>query len=154
MVATASRGDAAGLFQTLDQRARSAMYGLFKARQEAAGVIQEGYPEQAKAQALLSLGDAYRAESVEALFALRCPEACMDALAARMASPKDVTHEGDRVHVVTVRGEQLELFRGKDERYGLVWNTEALQRESARAYAELDLIRKNAAHYKKQQALK
>ncbi len=153
VIAAAEKRDAPKLFNSLDQRARFAMSGLIKARQKAAEVIQVSYPKEAQAQAFASLGDAYRADSATSLFALRCNDACMDALAAKMASPKEVVHEGDLARVVTVRGEQLELFRGNDGRYGLVWNTDSLKRESTRAYAELDLIEKNAELYKKKRAL-
>jgi hypothetical protein len=154
VVAAASKHDATRLFEAIDQRARFAMGGLVKARQKAAEVIRAHYPKEAQAQALADLGDAARVDSAAALFALRCNPACMDALAAKMASPKEVREEGDLAWVTTVRGEQLELFRGNDGRYGIVWNTESLKRESTRAYAELDLIEKNAELYQKQRALK
>ncbi len=154
VVAAASKHDAENLFEVIDQRARFAMGGLVKARKQAAEVILAHYPKEAQGQALESLGDAYRADSGAALFALRCNAACMDGIAAKMASPKEVSEEGDLARVVTVRGDTLELFRGNDGRYGVVWNTENLKRETTRAYAELDLIQKNAELYQKQRELK
>jgi hypothetical protein len=46
------------------------------------------------------------------------------------------------------------VYRGNDGQYGLVWNTEALRRENQRAFAELDLIKRNAATYAKQRTLR
>jgi hypothetical protein len=55
--------------------------------------------------------------------------------------------------VHTSRGGELRLFHGTDGWWGIEWNTEALARERTRASAELDLVQKNAALYRKQQAL-
>ncbi|MFT3926024.1 MAG: hypothetical protein QM778_26005 [Myxococcales bacterium] len=152
--AAASNRDSQALFQSLDERARSALHGMVKARKRAADVIQTGYPKEAQAEALASLGDALQAESGEALFALRCPEACMDALAARLSPPRKVQEKDRLAQVETLRGEKVDLYRADDGTYGLVWNSEALRRESTRSFAELDLIKRNADMYAKQRALK
>jgi hypothetical protein len=65
-----------------------------------------------------------------------------------------VEKRGELTHVRTVRGGELDLYRGQDGGYGIVWNTDALRRESTRAFAELDLIRRNANLYEKQRQLK
>jgi len=152
-VAAASDHDSEALFNALDQRERFAMAAVVKARKEAAGVIRTSYPPEAQAEALERLGDALQAETGVALLAMRCPDACMDALAARLSSPRNVRHRERTVEVETVRGERLELYRGDDGTYGLVWNTEAARRENSRAFAELDLIKRNAEMYAKQRAL-
>ncbi len=153
-VAAASAHDAKALFNALDQRERFAMAAVVKARKRAAEVIRTSYPPEAQAEALARLGDALHAETGAALLAMRCPTACMDALAARLSSPRNVQHRERTVEVETVRGERLELYRADDGTYGLVWNSEAAQRENSRAFAELDLIKQNADMYAKQRALK
>jgi hypothetical protein len=152
-VSAASVHDSEALFQALDQRERFAMAALVKARKQAAGVIRASYPKEAQPEALARLGDALHAETGTDLFASRCPAECMDALAARLASPRKVEHRDRLVQVETVRGEHLELYRGDDGTYGLVWNTETTRRENTRAFAELDLIKRNADMYAKQRAL-
>lgn len=152
-VAAASSHDSKGLFQALDQRERFAMGALVKARKHASGVIRAGYPKEVQAAALAELGDALQAESGAGLLALRCPDSCMDALAARLSSPRTVHHEGRLARVETVRGEKLEFYRADDGTYGLVWNSDAARRENTRAFAELDLITRNADMYAKQRAL-
>jgi hypothetical protein len=141
------------MFQTLDERARNALASVVKARTRAAEAIRRSYPEGARGEALHALGDAGQVDTPEALFALRCPASCLDGLGAQLSAPRSVRHEGALAHVETVRGEQITLYRGKDGRYGLVWNSTALERESARAFAELDLVRENAALYAKQSKL-
>jgi hypothetical protein len=106
-VAAASRHDSAALFRALDQRARFALAAICTARREAAAVIQRSYPEAARAEALASLGDARDAESPEALLARRCPDACMDALAARLSAPRKIEQRGELATIETVRGERL-----------------------------------------------
>jgi hypothetical protein len=152
-VAAASKHDSAALFHALDQRERFAMAVMVKARKQASRVIRAGYPKEAQAEALARLGDALQADTPEALFGARCQDACMDAIAARLSSPRSVKHHDRLADVETVRGEKLELYRGDDGNYGLVWNTEATRRENSRAFAELDLIKKNADMYAKQRAL-
>jgi hypothetical protein len=125
-VSAASRHDSEALFHALDQRARFAISAMLQARKDAAAVIEQSYPESARAEALAGLGDARQVGSAAEWFAQHCPDTCMDELAARLAS------------------------HGK---YGVVWNTDALRRENQRAFAELDLIKRNAEMYAKQRAL-
>jgi hypothetical protein len=149
----ASARDGAAMFQALDERARHALAAVVKARAQAKSIILKSYPADAQPEALAALGDAAEVDSPEALFARRCPQACLDELAQRLSAPREIRHEGPLAVVEMVRGGQVMLYRGKDERYGLVWNSEALQRESRRAFAELDLVHKNAELYEKQRNL-
>jgi hypothetical protein len=151
--AVASR-DHAALLEMIDERARSALQSVYRTRQQAAATIRESYPVEAQAAALVELGDAATAESSVALFRMRCPEACVDQLGAPLGAPRTVREDGDLTRVTTVRDTELTLHRGKDGRYGLVWQTEALMRERTRAAAELDLIQKNARAYQAQRALR
>jgi len=152
--AAASSRDGEALFHSLDQRARFAMAGMVKARKRAAEIIRAGYPAEAQAEALARLGDALQVDKPEALFMLRCPERCMDDLAAVLAPPRSSQEHDRLVRVETIRGESVELYRADDGTYGLVWNSDALRRESSRSFAELDLIQRNADMYAKQRALR
>jgi hypothetical protein len=145
--------DAEELFRVIDQRARHALASIVHARREAAGVIRASYPAAEQAQALAELGDAKDAKDAAALFALRCAAACRAELAAKVGAPREQRQDGSVTVVHTTRGGELRLFRGTDTWWGLEWNTEALARERTRASAELDLVNKNAALYRKQRAL-
>ena len=151
--AVASR-DHAALLDMLDERARSALQSVYRARQQAAATIRESYPADARAAALAELGDAAVATSAVELFRARCPDACVAQLGAPLGAPRSVRVDGDLTLVTTVRNTELTLHRGKDGRYGLVWQTDALIRERSRAAAELDLIQKNARAYQAQRALR
>ena len=151
--AVASR-DHAALLEMIDERARSALQSVYRARQQAAATIRASYPVEARAAALAELGDAAEATSALALFQMRCPDACVTQLGDPLGAPRTVREEGDLTRVTTVRGSELSLHRGKDGRYGLVWQTDALMRERARASAELELIQKNARAYEAQRALR
>jgi hypothetical protein len=150
--AVASR-DYDALFALIDERSRFALSSVYHARHQAADVIRASYPADARAQALTELGDAVGAQSPVELFRLRCPETCVSQLAAPLGAPRAVREDGEQTVVTTVRDTELALHRGKDGRYGLVWQTDALVRERSRAAAELDLIQKNARAYKARQAL-
>jgi len=65
-----------------------------------------------------------------------------------------VREEGRLAHVTTVRGDTLTLYKADDGSYGLVWNSDALVRERARAYAELELTKRNAKLYEEKRGLK
>jgi hypothetical protein len=150
--AVASR-DYDALFALIDERSRFALSSVYHARRQAADVIRESYPADARAQALAELGDAVGAQSPVELFRQRCPAACVSQLAAPLGAPRAVREDGEQTVVTTVRDTEFALHRGKDGRYGLVWQTDALVRERSRAAAELDLIQKNARAYKARQAL-
>lgn len=145
--------DASALFPLIDERARFALGAVHGARRKAAELIRASYPAAAQAGAIAELGDAATAETATALFARRCGNNCLDALAHTIGAPRTVREEGGLTHVETVRGTSLTLYRAGDGQYGLVWETDALVRERARAAAELDLIQKNAAAYREQRSL-
>jgi hypothetical protein len=151
--AVASR-DPEALLEVLDERSRSALQSVYRARQQAAATIRESYPDEAQADALAELGDAATAESAADLFRMRCPDTCVATLGAPLGAPRSVREAGDLTVVTTVRDTELTLYRGKDGRYGLVWQTDAWIRERSRAAAELDLIQKNARAYATQRALR
>ncbi|MET0341996.1 MAG: hypothetical protein ABW252_13405 [Polyangiales bacterium] len=146
--------DHAELFSLIDERARFSLASVHHARRQAAGIIRAEYPAEGREAALAELGDAALAETAVDLFRRRCPAACVAALGAPLAAPRTVSEQGDVTIVDTVRDTRITLHRGKDGRYGLVWQTDALIRERSRAAAELDLIQKNARAYQAQRALR
>ena len=148
-----ARRDARALFRVIDQRARHALAAVVQARREAAKVVRASYPAPEQSLALAALGDALQAEDAAGLFALRCPTACLDVLAAQVGAPAEVHSAGPVSRVRTVRGGELTLYRGTDTWYGIEWHTQDLMRERTRAAAELDLVRKNAEIYRRAQAL-
>jgi len=145
--------DHEALFRVIDQRSRFALASSYRARKAAAQEIRSHYPPEARANALAELGDAVDAESDSDLFRRRCGDACLDAFAAVLGAPSEVTLAERLATVKTVRGTEAQLYRGDDGRFGLVWETAALVRERARAAAELDLIQKNGQLYRSQRAL-
>jgi hypothetical protein len=145
--------DHAALLRALDERARDSLSSVYFARKAAAEEIRASYPAAAQESALRELGDALQADSDVALFALRCPDACLDALASSLGAPRSVRVDDRISTVTTVRDTEAQLYRADDGSYGLVWESAALMRERTRAAAELDLIKKNGAQYRAQRAL-
>jgi hypothetical protein len=145
--------DHAALFRALDPRARDSLSSVYFARKAAAEEIRASYPPAAQPPALRELGDALQAESDVALFALRCPDPCLDALAGSLGAPRSVQVRDRISTVTTVRDTEAQLYRADDGSYGLVWESAALMRERTRAAAELDLIKKNGAQYRAQREL-
>jgi hypothetical protein len=153
--AVASR-DHGALLRALDQRARDSLSSVYFARKAAAEEIRASYPPDAQPTALSELGDAVTADSDVALFALRCPDVCLDALAGSLGAPRSVRPDAldPRLSTVTtVRDTEAQLYRAEDGSYGLVWESASLMRERTRAAAELDLIKKNGAQYRAQRKL-
>jgi hypothetical protein len=146
--------DERALFLALDQRARYALDAIVNARKEARTLIEASYPASEAAPALAALGDAASAARGSELFGRRCNAACMDELGQKLAAPREVHEEGRLAHVTTVRGDTLTLYKADDGSYGLVWNSDALVRERARAYAELELTKRNAKLYEEKRGLK
>jgi hypothetical protein len=146
--------DERALFLALDQRARYALDAIVNARKEARTLIEASYPASDAAPALAALGDAASAARGSELFGQRCNAACMDELGQKLAAPREVREEGRLAHVTTVRGDTLTLYKADDGSYGLVWNSDALVRERARAYAELELTKRNAKLYEEKRGLK
>jgi hypothetical protein len=145
--------DHAALFQALDRRAHDSLSSVYFARKAAAEEIRAGYPPEAQPDALRELGDALQADSDVGLFALRCPDACLDAFAGSLGAPRSLQVDDRITTVTTVRDTEAQLYRADDGSYGLVWESAALMRERTRAAAELDLIKKNAAQYRAQREL-
>jgi len=146
--------DAVALFRVIDQRARHAISSISKSRRRAAALIKSSYPTAAQAEALAELGDAAIAKDEADLFRMRCGASCLDGLAAQVGAPVETRTEGDELVVKTARGGELRMFRGTDRWYGIVWNTDALSRERARAAAEFEQVQANAALYAQQGQLK
>jgi len=145
--------DGRALFRVVDQRARHALASIVKDRREAARVVRDTHPEPERARALAALGDAAEAADAPALFAARCDEPCMAALAAKIGAPTERTTEGDELVVRTSRGETLRLHHGSDGWWGIVWRTEALGAERDRAAQDLRQIRENAEIYRRRRVL-
>ncbi|NOY91236.1 MAG: hypothetical protein GXP55_08500 [Deltaproteobacteria bacterium] len=142
------------LFRVIDARSRHAMVSIVKDRRAAADVIRRQYPEPERASALAQLGDAARADDAAALFAARCDSACRTTLAAKLAAPERV--DGDELDVVvhTVRGATLHFHRlAPGDWWGLVWRTQELDTERARAAEERRTIEANAAVYERSRRL-
>jgi len=142
-----AEGDKAELFKVIDQRARHALISIVADRRSAAQSIREGYPKENQAAALQELGDAAEANDAVDLFARRCGDDCMRSLRETLAGPRSIERDGKLVHVLTTRGGKLDLYLGSDTWYGIVWNTEELDRERDRAAAEREQIQRNAELY-------
>jgi hypothetical protein len=145
--------DPQALFETLDERTRYAMSATVNARKDARTVIETDYPEAEKPRAFAALGDAAQVATAAELFARRCRKSCLASFAELVGAPATEVQQGDEVVVTTVRGRTLHMHAGHDGRYGIVWNTQIVSEERARASRELKLIRDNAAVYRKRSAL-
>ena len=141
------------LYLHIDERARHALGGIVVARHKAKKVIESSYPPSERAAALSALGDGAIARNAAALFAMRCPRACMKEMERNLGAPAEQKFEGNDVIVRTVRGTTTELHLGSDTWYGVVWHTAELMAERDRAARELTQIEENAALYRKQRGL-
>jgi hypothetical protein len=149
-----SARDARALYPAIEQPARLALRDIVSARSAARALIEESYPPEARAEALGQLGDAARAHLGAELFALRCGADCLAALCRGVGAPSSSYPDGGTLHVTTVRGGEYVLTRAPDGSYGLVFHAAALTRESARAFAELSVIKANAKVYREQRHLR
>jgi hypothetical protein len=141
------------LFRLMDQRARHAMASIVDARMQARKLIESDYPQNERFAAVASLGDGAEVRDAAGLFARRCAEPCMRALAEQIGVPTSEQSDGEEVVVRTARGTTLHMHAGKDLAYGLVWNTRALSAEREQASRELAQIRENADVYRRRRAL-
>jgi hypothetical protein len=148
-----SARDARSLYPAIEERARRALRDIVSARSAARALIEESYPPEARAEALGELGDAARAQLGVELFALRCGADCLAEFCRGVGAPSGSYPDGGALHVTTVRGGKYVLTRAPDGSYGLVFQTAALARESARAFAELSVIKSNAKVYREQRRL-
>ncbi len=148
------RDDSRMLFRVIDERARHAMISIVTDRRKAAELIEETYPEAERAEALRDLGDAATVADAAALFALRCDATCRRELAASVGVPVETTEDGDEVVVRTSRGATVRMYRSAQGAWwGLVWNTDALDRERDRANQALQQIERNAETYRRRRGL-
>ena len=146
--------DAEGLYRVIDERARHAMISIVADRHRAAEAIEADYPEEERRRALESLGQASRVADAPALFAARCDRECMQEMASRIAASRSTRREDDLLIVTTVLDTEVRLFRREDGHwYGIVWHTEELIRERARANRDLALIERNAETYARRREL-
>lgn len=146
--------DARTLFKVVDERGRHAMASVVKDRNRAAKIILADYPEAEKASALAALGDAQGCAGPADLFARRCGDACMEELRKVVGAPVSRRTQGKETEVETSRGGRVRLHLGGDTWWGIVWNTQALQRERDRAAAERRQVERNAELYRARRALR
>jgi len=154
-MAEALRADAPErVFRVIDARSRHAMASIVQDRRAAAEVIRAHYPEAERPSALDRLGDAARVADAAALFALRCDTACSQGLAEQLAAPASVQGDDVDAEVETVRGATLHFHRmAPGDWWGLVWHTQELDTERARAAEERRTIEANAAVYERARRL-
>ncbi len=107
-----------------------------------------------RAAALASLGGAEQAVDAAGLFALRCTEACLRDFGSKLGAPVHEIPQGpSELEVHTAPGAVLQLHRGRDRWWGLVWNTEALSHERDIAARELLQVKANGVVYRRRRAL-
>ncbi len=140
------------VFRRLDQRARHAMHAIAEAGRERAAIVRAGFPEPERGRELARIGKTDAPDGV-ALFARRCPTDCRDALRARLGAVVERREEHGLVRVRTATGHWLQWRKGSDGRFGLVWHTEELERERARAFQALRDTRRAAAHHRERRML-
>jgi hypothetical protein len=145
--------DAARFFNVLDERSRFALSATVTERLEARDLIVRDYPEAEKARALAALGDAGDVQNAAELFKRRCDAACLRGFRELVGAPAEERVVGDEVVVTTTRGTTLHMHTGSDGTYGIVWNTQPLSEERARAARELKQIRENAGIYRQRREL-
>ncbi|MDH5675613.1 MAG: hypothetical protein OEZ06_26050 [Myxococcales bacterium] len=147
------QGDARELFKVIDARSRHALISIVADRKRAVRTIAADYPPEARAAALGRLGDAAEAKDAADLFARRCREACLGALAQTLAAPVSERRLAARVlEVETARGGRLQLRKG-DSWWGLVWRERELSDERDLASRELRQIKENAAIHRRRRQL-
>jgi hypothetical protein len=151
--ATIEARDGKKLFRLIDQRARHAMASIVDARKQARVLIEADYPQNERAAAIATLGDAAAAAGAAELFVARCDEPCMRSLGDQLGASASEVRTGDEVEVKTARGTTLHMHAGNDHLFGLVWNTDALSKERDQASRELEQIRQNAEVYRRRRAL-
>lgn len=147
-------GDSRKLYQVIDERARHALHSIVNDRSAAAAIVREAYPESEQQRALRELGDAADVEDAAALFVARCGPACRTELGGAIGGIERTEEDGDELIVHTTRREELRLYRRAEGHWwGIVWHTEALDRERARANQDLRRVEANAETYRRRQRL-
>ena len=146
--------DSRKLYHAVDERARHALHSIVADRSAAAERIRDAYPEELHEAALGELGDAAGAEDAEGLFALRCGAECRDELGSRIGGVERTEERGEELIVHTARGEEVVLYRRDPAQWwGIVWRTQALDRERNRASQDLRRVEANAATYERRERL-
>lgn len=146
--------DGERLYRVLDERARHALISIHADRRAAASLVRAAYPEPERAAALAALGDAPGVESPSALFAARCDRRCRQELAAKVGAPTAQRTVDEELVVTTSRGAELRFYRAREGQWwGLVWRTEALDRERDTASRDLRQIERNAEVFRRREAL-
>jgi hypothetical protein len=144
--------DAAKMFRLIDPRSRHAMASIVVDRRKARALVESSYPPEARPEALASLGDAADVADAAALFAKRCPAACLRGIGEKLGAPTGTRIDHGDTVVTTPRGE-LRFRGGGEDWYGLVWQTEALADERERANRDLAMITENAETYRRRRTL-
>lgn len=154
MAASLEADSSARLFRVIDARSRHAMISIVHDRLAAAQAIRDHYPRAEQERALAELGDAAQVTDAAALFVARCGMRCRRDIRDELGAVDQV--EGDEldVSVHTVRGTTLYLHRlHAGDWWGLVWRTEELDLERARAAEERRSIEANAEVYARAEQL-
>lgn len=147
-------GDSRQLYQVIDERARHALHSIVNDRNAAAAIVREAYPDSEQRRALTELGDAAQVEDAAGLFEARCDAACRQELGDRIGGVERTEEEGEELVVHTTRGADLRLYRrGEGHWWGIVWHTEALDRERSRANQDLRRVEANAETYRRRNRL-
>lgn len=142
------------LFEVIDSRSRHAMISIVADRARARAIIERSYPEEAKAEALAALGDAATVRDAPALFAKRCDSTCIGLFRDALGAVVEQRRDGVETVVRTTRGETLRLYRRREtDWWGLVFQTEELSAERARANRDREMIEQNARTYERRRAL-
>lgn len=148
------RNDPAMLYRILDERARHALISIVQDRTAAAALVRETYPPEERDAALRNLGDAAEVEDAAGLFARRCDPACRQEIGRQVGAPASTREDGDETVVETARGTSVRIYRAAEGSWwGLVWETQALDRERNIANQALRQVERNAETYRRRQAL-
>jgi len=154
MAASIEADSPARLFRVIDARSRHAMISIVQDRLAAAQAIRDHYPQAEQERALAELGDAAQVADAAGLFASRCDAGCREGIRDRLAASDAVEGDDLDVTVRTARGTTLHLHRLEArDWWGLVWRTEALDQERARAAEERRTIEANAEVYARAEGL-
>jgi len=130
------------------------MISIVADRARAKAIIERDYPEEARAEALASLGDAATVPDAPALFAKRCDSGCIGVFRDALGAVVEQHRDGNETVVRTTRGETLRLYRRtSSDWWGLVFQTEELSAERDRANRDREMIEQNARTYARRRAL-